>query len=113
MQSLLLDWPSAIYDLVGLLGFGLYVVSYFLLTTHRLTSQTCTYFVINLIAATLVLVSLFGAFNLASLMIQVFWIVVSVLAISRRFRDGPAPGTAYSYRAHFDPEHGMTSHPEP
>lgn len=99
MQSLFLNWPPALYDAIGLLGFGLYVLSYFLLTTHRLDSRTATYFVINLVAAGLVLVSLIGAFNLASLMIQIFWIAVSILAIVRRYRLPPSAGGASSYHA--------------
>lgn len=99
MQSLFLNWPPAIYDLVGLIGFGLYVLSYFMLTTHRLDSRTCTYFAINLIAAGLVLVSLIGAFNLASLLIQIFWIAVSILAIAKRYRRLSEPDEAASYHA--------------
>ena len=103
MQSLILDWPPAMYDAIGLLGFGLYVMSYVLLTTHRLDSRTSAYFVINLIAASLVLVSLVGAFNLASLLIQVFWIVVSILAIVRRYRVMPSADETASYHAHYEP----------
>jgi predicted membrane protein len=104
VQSQIQNWPAAIYDVFGLMGFGLYVLSYCLLTTHRLDSRTSTYFTINLVAAGLVLVSLIGAFNLASLLIQVFWIVVSILAIAKRYRiEGHHVGAA-TYRARYDPD---------
>ena len=96
------------YDAIGLLGFGLYVLSYFLLTTHRLDSRTSAYFVINLIAASLVLVSLIGAFNLASLLIQVFWIVVSILAIARRYRLSTRDDATASYHARYRPQSGWS-----
>lgn len=76
MQSTILDWPTAVYDPAGLLGLGLYGLSFLLLTTHRLDSRTCTCLTVNLIAASLVLVSLIGTFYLASLTIQNFWIAV-------------------------------------
>ena len=61
------------------------MLSYTLLTTHRVTSSSISYFAVNLLAASLVLISLMGAFNLASALIQVFWIAVSILAIAMRW----------------------------
>ena len=80
--------PTALlFDTIGVLGFSLYVINYALLTVHRITSQSKAYFMMNLIAATLVLISLSHAFNLASALIQVFWIAISLLAVAMRMRD--------------------------
>ena len=74
------------FDVVGVLGFCLYVMNYSLLTLHRLTSHSVSYFVINWLAAAFVLFGLIGAFNLAAALIQLFWIVISSAAILLRLR---------------------------
>lgn len=77
--------PSAL-EAIGVLGFCLYVLNYSLLTLHRVTSHSTTYFIINLAAATMVLIGLSNSFNLASALIQMFWIVISITAIVIRLR---------------------------
>jgi len=84
-DSLNLVFPLA-FEVIGVIGFGLYVTNYTLLTLHKLHSHDALYFCINLVAATLVLVSLFASFNLASAMIQAFWVVISSAAILIRVR---------------------------
>jgi len=76
-----------IFDIAGVAGFCTYVTAYSLLTCQVLTSKCVSYFVLNLCASSLVLFSLMGAFNLATAMIQSFWIVVSIIAIWTRMRD--------------------------
>lgn len=73
-------------EMAGVAGFGLYVTNYTLLTFHRLHSHDALYFGINLVAATLVLVSLTASFNLASAMIQIFWVFISSTAIVLRLK---------------------------
>lgn len=88
-------YPLA-YEVIGVAGFGLYVTNYTLLTFHKLHSHDALYFGINLVAATLVLVSLSSSFNLASAMIQGFWVVISSAAIlirlRRNWQAGPQKG---------------------
>jgi len=78
--------PPSIFEMVGMLGFATYVVTYGLLTFEKIDSHSKVYFVLNLCAASLVLVGLTHAFNLASAMIQVFWIGISITAIVMRMR---------------------------
>ena len=80
------DLPSEVFDVIGVAGFGLYVLNYFLLTLGRIDPNNAGYFVINLLAATLVMIGLSVAFNLAAALIQGFWIVMSVIAIAIRIR---------------------------
>ncbi|MCG6904026.1 MAG: hypothetical protein LJE68_15235, partial [Rhodobacter sp.] len=69
----------------------LYVLNYTLLTFHRLNSRDTCYFALNLAAASMVLVGLTASFNLASALIQSFWVVISLTAILLRLkRGGPA-----------------------
>lgn len=74
------------YDIIGVIGFGLYVLSYTLLTVEVLRAEHLTFFVLNWLAASFVLIGLMSSFNLASVLIQVFWIVVSTTGILMRLR---------------------------
>ncbi len=86
MTSAFSSIPSEALDAIGVAGFALYVLNYTLLTLHRVTSQSKTYFVLNLAAASLVLIGLTQSFNLASALIQTFWIAISIAAIVIRLR---------------------------
>ncbi len=81
MTSLIEVSNPAIFELIGVAGFGLYVMNYTLLTFHKLHSHDALYFALNLVAASCVLAGLLVSFNLASAMIQLFWVVISTAAI--------------------------------
>ncbi len=74
---------AGLYDLVGLAGVLLYVGSYGALQLGRLDGNSISYCVLNGFAAALVLISLYKNFNLASALIQVVWITVSVVGVYR------------------------------
>ena len=74
------------FELAGIIGFALYVMNYSLLTLRKLSGDSISYFVINFSAASLVLIGLMSSFNLASALIQGFWIAMSVIGISLRLR---------------------------
>lgn len=81
--------PTEVLDAIGVAGFGLYVLNYSLLTFQRVQSNQISYFILNGLAAAMVLVGLISAFNLASALIQIFWIVISGVAIYVRVRKAP------------------------
>ncbi len=93
MNTILHTLPTAFFDAVGVAGFGLYVLNYTLLTFKKLTSECICFFAVNWLAASCVLIGLFNAFNLASALIQVFWIVISTVAILIRLRGSRQPRT--------------------
>ncbi len=72
-------------EALGLSGAVLYSVSYLLSAYDRLPSQSPIYYLTKLAAASLVLISLYQDFNLASAVIQVFFIVVSLIGVVRHF----------------------------
>ena len=74
---------------LGILGFLTYVLNYTLLSLRILTSENLRYFALNILAAVLVLISLTEDFNLASALIQGFWILIGGLAILLRLRVRP------------------------
>ena len=69
---------------VGILGFLTYMASFALLQARVIDGNGTTYCVMNILAASLVLVSLADAFNLASLLIQVSWITIGLTGLSLR-----------------------------
>lgn len=93
MPQFFTSLPPTIFEILGVAGFGIYVLNYTLLTVHRLTSQSKAYFVLNMIAATFVLIGLTHSFNLASALIQSLWIVISIYAVVTRMRAPPVART--------------------
>ncbi len=86
MTSIIAVSNPFLFEMIGVAGFGLYVMNYTLLTFHKLHSHDALYFAINLVAASMVLCGLMVSFNLASAMIQAFWVVISLTAIIVRLR---------------------------
>jgi len=74
---------AQILNLIGVAGFLFYMLSYSLLQLGKISGDSFTYTVLNMLAATLVLVSLLHQFNLASALIQISWIAISVVGLIR------------------------------
>lgn len=71
-------------QLLGVAGALAYVVNYTLLTLRIVSTESVAYFAVNLCAASMVLLSLGHAFNAAALIVQVFFIGVSLCGIASR-----------------------------
>ena len=82
-MSALSHVPQPIFELLGVAGFVFYMASYALLQLGKIAGHSYSYTLMNLIAASLVLSSLIHQFNLASVLIQVAWIVISVFGLCR------------------------------
>ena len=78
-----------VFEIVGVIGFGLYVMNYTLLTLGYIYARDVKYFAFNLIAATFVLIGLTSSFNLASALIQIFFVAMSLLGIALRLTRRP------------------------
>ncbi len=76
--------PFSVLEAIGVAGFVTYVTTYTLLTVGILTSRCVTYFCLNLLASSMVLLGLMASFNLASAMIQVFFMTMSGIGIILR-----------------------------
>jgi hypothetical protein len=72
-----------IHDIIGLIGVFLILVSYILLQLEKIRAKALSYSVINLIGAILILYSLFYNWNLASVIIESFWIIISIFGIGK------------------------------
>nr|WP_183948378.1 hypothetical protein [Rehaibacterium terrae] len=74
------------HDYAGLLGVGLVLLAFFGLQAGRLRGDGIVYQLMNLLGATLVLISLFYSFNLSAFVIQIAWIAISLYGIARGIR---------------------------
>ena len=73
-------------DLIGLIGVALLIITYALLQFDRIDPKGFWYSFNNMIVAILVTVSLIYSFNLASMVIEVFWFSLSVYGIVMYFK---------------------------
>ena len=74
---------ATMLNFAGLAGAVLYLVAYFLLQAGIIGGNSNTYTITNMVAAALVLTSLFVAFNAAVLLINVSWISISIYGLGR------------------------------
>ena len=73
----------SIYDVLGNIGVFLIIFTYFLLQIHKLSSEDLSYSALNALGASLIIVSLFFDFNLSAFILESFWVMISLIGISR------------------------------
>ena len=73
------------YDILGTLGVAIIVLTYILLQTERVRSDQLVYSLMNAIGAALILISLYFDFNLPSVVVEVFWLLISLFGIGKYF----------------------------
>lgn len=74
------------HDLAGLMGVFFYLAAYAGLQFGWLSANRYRYSVLNLIAASLVLFSLMRDFNFSSAILNVLWVLISIVGITRVYR---------------------------
>jgi hypothetical protein len=72
-------------DIMGCLGTILIIVVYFLLQTRKITSEGLWYSLLNLIGALFILISLLYSWNLAAVLMEIAWVLISLFGIVRVF----------------------------
>jgi len=73
-------------DYVGSFGTLMVVTAYFLTQMRYMSATDLAFPVINLIGSLLIGASLYVNFNLASALIEFFWIIISIIGIFQWFR---------------------------
>ena len=71
------------YDFLGNIGVFLIILSYLLLQLDKVKSSNLFYSVMNFLGALLVIISLLENFNMSALIIEVFWVIISIIGIVR------------------------------
>ena len=67
-------------------GTGLVVLAYYLLQLEKVDPRGLSYNLMNFFGAVLLLISLSFTFNLASYVIELFWIGASLIGLWKLFR---------------------------
>ena len=75
-----------IVDAVGSAGALVVVAAYFATQMRMMNSDDLAFPVINLLGSVLIVYSLVHNFNLASMLIEGFWILISFIGIIQHFR---------------------------
>jgi len=71
------------YDILGTLGVSVIILTYVLLQIERVRSDQLIYSLLNAIGAALILVSLYFDFNFPSVVVEFFWLVISLFGIGK------------------------------
>jgi len=71
------------YDILGTLGVAIIILTYVLLQIERVRSDQLIYSLLNAIGASLILVSLYFDFNLPSVVVEFFWLLISLFGIGK------------------------------
>ncbi|MEM9950762.1 MAG: hypothetical protein AAF846_04125 [Chloroflexota bacterium] len=72
-----------IYNIIGTIGVALILITYFLLQTNRIQSDELRYSILNFLGSGMILISLFYEFNLPSFIVEVAWVLISLMGIIR------------------------------
>jgi len=73
-------------DFLGNVGVVVLMVTYLMLQLNKLSSNGLAYSLLNAIGASMIVVSLLYDFNLSALLMEVFWVLISLVGIYRYFR---------------------------
>ncbi len=75
------------YEIIGVIGFFVYILAFGSVQFGLLDGNSTSYSLCNILAASLVAVSLIQDFNLASALIQGSWIVIGLIGLGLRTRN--------------------------
>ncbi|MEP5766405.1 MAG: hypothetical protein ABJ308_17525 [Halieaceae bacterium] len=84
---------NLVTDVIGMVGTALVVLAYYLLQLEKLESTSLSYNLMNFFGAVFLLISLCFTFNLASFVIELFWIGASLIGLWKLYkhRNGKHP----------------------
>ena len=80
------DNTITLIDIIGLTGVAIILVTYFLLQIEKITSTSLGYSLLNILGSALIMVSLSINWNLASAVIEAFWIMISLIGVYKYFK---------------------------
>ncbi|MFP4518264.1 MAG: CBU_0592 family membrane protein [Oceanicaulis sp.] len=72
-----------ITDVIGIAGVACVLAAYFLLQIEKVRGDSVLYLMLNLTGACLLIVSLMVTFNLASFIIEVCWLAISLFGLAK------------------------------
>jgi len=75
-----------IFVFLGIIGVSLIIIAYFLLQINKLSSNSLIFSLLNFFGSFLILISLFDEWNLPSFIIEIFWMLISLIGIIRALK---------------------------
>jgi hypothetical protein len=78
-------WPDAL----GIAGVTVILVAYAATQAGKVAVRDVRYSLANAIGALAILISLYYSFNLASFVIEIFWLLISLYGLWRALADRP------------------------
>jgi hypothetical protein len=82
-SDLLLTWAS---DFIGCVGTLIILIVYALLQLGKMEATSFAYSLLNVIGAVLILSSLLFSWNLAAVLMEVSWVIISLYGTLRALR---------------------------
>lgn len=73
------------YDIVGTGGVVIILYTYAMLHLDKMSAKSLSYSILNLMGSFMILYSLFYQWNLASVIIEVAWIIISLYGLYKYF----------------------------
>ena len=73
-------------DIIGVIGVSFVLITYYLLQFDKIDSKGFWYSFLNLFGAVLIMYSLLYNWNLASVIIEIFWIAISAYGVWKYFK---------------------------
>jgi len=74
-------------DVIGIIGVAIVVATYFLLQSEKIDSKGFLYSFLNAFGSLLIMYSLLYNWNLASFVIEIFWILISLYGLKKWYRN--------------------------
>ena len=73
------------YDIIGSIGVATIILTYVLLQTERIKSESLLYSALNGLGAGLIAFSLLYSFNFSAFVVEVLWVLISIYGIVKYF----------------------------
>src|SRR5476651_2359449 len=73
-----LEWVP---DLIGCVGASIVLIAYALLQTKHISADSFNYLILNVVGAILILISLLYAWNLAAVVMEFTWMIISLVGL--------------------------------
>jgi len=77
------------YDILGTLGVAIIILTYAFLQLGRISSGQVIYSLLNAVGASLILISLYFDFNFPSVVVEAFWLLISIFGIGKYLMQKP------------------------
>ena len=74
------------FDILGLIGVFIILATYLALQLEKVSAQDWRYSALNGFGAILILISLLHSFNLASFVIEIAWLAISLFGLFKAWR---------------------------